>query len=481
MTFVTLLYVVLSLVFGLGLLILVHEWGHFMMARRAGVQIDAFAIGFGRALFSWKRGETEYKICIFPLGGYVKMAGEDPDEESSKNNPRAYSSKSVWWRIGIVLAGPFMNVLLCIVVMPLTFMIGRERPAYEVAPPVIENVRTHSSADKVGLKVGDLIVEVDGKPVDAWEDVQEKILLAGKGKFKLVVQHEGVRREVEMEANRWGLGFHPASFLANQPIIDIIQKDSPAANAGLMPRDQIAAVGDFKIHYWDELSTLLSQGRNIWFWIWARQELGGTLASVKNYLHGGALPLTVLRRNESEPLIIELTPKWDADYARYVIGIQHDPQKIYEEMPMFVRRYGVVESFTLGLQESWKLVSVTGQFFSRLVQSPEKHYQSLGGPVRIIGMFAQIAQEGLAPFLYFMAFFSLQLGLLNLLPIPVLDGGHMVFLTIEAIIGRPLSIKAQVIAQQVGVALLGTLFLVVTFNDISQLEWVQKLLNRFGG
>ncbi|MBI2343134.1 MAG: RIP metalloprotease RseP [Deltaproteobacteria bacterium] len=470
----TLVYVVVALVLGLGLLVLVHEWGHFVMARAAGVRVETFSIGFGRTVVSRERGATTYKIGWLPLGGYVKMAGEDPAEPAAANDPGAYASKPVRKRLLIVLAGPIMNILLAAVIMPVTFLIGRERPAYEVVPPVIEEVRPASSAERSGILPGDRILAVEGRAVATWEDVQEQLVLSGRdATLTLTVEREGTPKTVKLRPSPWGLGFHPATFLGNQPIVDEVTAAGPAARAGVMAGDRVVTVAGQPIRYWDQLTLAVMKGRSLWFWLWAGRMWQGDFGVTADYVRGGPLPITIQRGGARLQFLLE--PAYDEGYERQVIGVRHDPEAAYAAMPKVMRRYPLMESIVRGEAELWRLFRLTAEFLYRLVNAPEQHYESLGGPIRIISMFAKIAQEGLSPFLYFLAFFSLQLGFLNLLPVPVLDGGHVVFLTIEALRGRPLALRVQSIAQHVGLAMLLTLFAIVTYNDLDHFELVRRL------
>lgn len=484
---ISLFYIAVSLVLGLGLLVIVHELGHFLVARWAGVRVETFSIGFGRRIAAFTRGETEYKIAWIPLGGYVKMAGEDPDDAAARNDPGSYSNKPVYKRIAIVLAGPSMNLVLAALIMPLVFLIGRERPAYEFESPVIPNVRAGSAAAFAGVQPGDRIVTVDDVPVANWEAVQERIVLAGSQGFAMEIETTvpgttmpntviSISQRVTLRPNALGLGFHPAAFLANEPVVDTVMPDSAAQRAGLQPGDRILRLAGQPIQFWDELTMAVGKGRSLWFWWWAQRTWRGDFARTAAYLSGDPMSVDVQRNGVMQRLSIE--PLYDTKHERYLIGVTHDAEKAYAAVPKVLRRYGLFEAIALGERENWRLVRVTGEFLGKLVKAPEQHYESLGGPVRIIGMFAKIAQEGLSPFLYFLCFFSLQLGLLNLLPIPVLDGGHVVFLTIEAVRRKPLAVKAQSIAQHIGLAVLLSIFAVVTFNDLSSFAWIRKLVGK---
>lgn len=476
MNLISLFYIAVSLVLGLGLLVIVHELGHFLVARWAGVRVETFSIGFGRRIAAFTRGETEYKIAWIPLGGYVKMAGEDPDDAAARTDPGSYSNKPVYKRIAIVLAGPAMNLVLAALIMPLVFLIGRERPAYEFESPVISNVRAGSAAAFAGVQPRDRIVTVDGVPVATWEAVQERIVLAGSQGFAMQIVRAGQLLPMRVQPNALGLGFHPAAFLANEPIVDTVMPDSAAQRGGLQPGDRILRLAGQPIQFWDELTLAVGKGRSLWFWWWAQRTWRGDFAKTAAYVRGDPMSVDVQRNGVVRQLAIE--PNYDAAHERYLIGVTHDAEKAYAAVPKVLRRYGLFDAIARGERENWRLVRVTGEFLGKLVKAPEQHYESLGGPVRIIGMFAKIAQEGLSPFLYFLCFFSLQLGLLNLLPIPVLDGGHVVFLTIEALRRKPLAVKAQSIAQHIGLAVLLSIFAIVTFNDLSSFDWIRKLVGR---
>lgn len=476
MNLVELFYIAVSLILGLGLLVLVHEVGHFLVARWSGVRVETFSIGFGRRIAAFRRGETEYKIAWIPLGGYVKMTGEDPEDTAARNDPGAYANKPVWKRIAIVLAGPMMNLVLAAVIMPLVFLIGRERPAYELEVPIIASVRVGSAAAVAGVQVGDRIRAIDGVVVATWEEVQERVVLASRQGFDLLLDRRGATHAVRLRSGPLGLGFHPAAFLANDPIIDRIIPGSPAEHAGLQPGDRVVRLAGQPVQWWDDVTLAIGRGRSLWFWWWAQRTWGGDFAQTTAYVRGGGLRIDIARAGRMHQIILK--PTYDAAHERYVIGIAHDQEQAYAKVPKVVRRSGVLEAVRLGTRENWRLVRVTGEFLAKLVQAPEQHYESLGGPIRIISMFAKIAQEGVSPFLYFLCFFSLQLGMLNLLPIPILDGGHVVFLTIESLRRKPLAVKTQAIAQHIGLAILLSVFVIVTINDLGSFDWIRRLAGK---
>ncbi len=471
-----LLYVVIALVVGLGVLILVHEVGHFVVARWAGVHVETFSIGFGRPLVSFRRGATEYKIAWIPLGGYVKMAGEDPEDTAAHDDPGAYSKTSVHKRMAIVLAGPTMNLVLACLIMPLVFLIGRERPTYEFEPPVIQNIRAGSAAALAGVHIGDRITTIDGVAVHTWEDVQERLVLASRVGIEMQMERAGHTERVLLHPSVVGFGVHPATFLANDPIIDRVMPGSAAERGGMQAGDRVLRMAGQPIAMWDDISLTAGGGRGLWFWLWAQRTWQGDFPTTARYVRGGPLLLEVQRAGVQRTLTIE--PQFDPKSHRSLLGVSADREKAFAAVPKIVRRYGLRESVTRGEQEVWRLMRVTGEFLTKLVRAPKQHYESLGGPVQIISMFAKIAKEGVSPFLYFLCFLSLQLGMLNLLPIPVLDGGHLFFMVIEAVRRKPVTVKIQTVAQQIGLAMLLSVFVLVTINDLGHFEWIRQLIGR---
>lgn len=471
-------FVVIALAFGFGLVVLIHEFGHFIMARRHGIRVEAFSIGFGKVLYAWRRGETEYRVSLLPLGGYVKMTGEDPDDEAARNDPASFANQSVWARLQVILAGPCMNLVLAAVLMPLVFLIGRDRPVYEAQAPVIEAVKRLSEAERFGLQPGDRIVAIDGTPTKEWKDVQDALLLAGAGTYRLTYRRGAVEQTVVFREGAplpWGDGYFPLTFLLKTPVIGHVEPDSPAARSGLQPGDVVLAVAGQPIEYWDELAYALSQGRSLWFWLWTMRAWHGDTDAVWKYLRGEPLELYVRRDGEVRPFAVE--PSFDTEAQRYVVGIRQDREALWRAVAMERQSYALGPALRLGFQELWRLFGITGTFLQRLVSAPSQHYESLSGPVGIITMFARIAQEGLGPYLFFLAFVSLQLGLLNLLPIPILDGGHVVFLLWEGIVRRPLSVRVRAAAQWAGLCFLLALLSLVTVNDLGRFEGLRRFFS----
>jgi regulator of sigma E protease len=350
-----LLYSIIAAVVGLGVLIVFHEFGHFLLAKLSGVGVLTFSVGFGPKLWVKKKGETEYALSAFPLGGYVKMVGEDPEEEvKAVDLERSFAHKSLLKRTAIVAAGPGFNLLLAVFLLMIVFLF------YGV--PVLSNligaVEPESPAAQAGLQKGDRIVAVDGQAVTAWDDLSSKIKQSAGRSLDLRVQRSG-------------------------------------------------------------------------------EELAMTVEP---------------RKREVKNIFGELKEDWMIGIGSQVSIEKGDPGLAISKA--FVQTYEYSKLTLIGL---YKMIT------------REVSPRNLGGPILIAQMAGQQAQEGIGSFLAFLAVLSINLGVLNLLPVPVLDGGHLFFFAIEAIIGRPVSIKYREKAQQVGIFLLLLLMIFAFANDIFRL------------
>lgn len=444
---------ILAFVIAFGLLVIVHEFGHYWMAKKQGIFVETFSIGFGPKLFTFKRKETQFCISAIPLGGYVKMRGEEEGQDIPKDDKSAFVNQSVKARCGIVLAGPFMNIVLSFILMPLVFWIGKTEPAFMTEPPVVSRVLPISPAEKAGFQIGDKILKLDGKETPNWETVLEPLSLIKPGqKVSIEIKRGSLSKILEVETQGFPrgegayVGFEKFFGDPPQALVKQAIEGEPAAKAGIKANDKIVGVIDNRIpanqtdiHNWDEL------------------------VSEVNRLNGAGFSMVVLRAGET--LNFSVTPKWDAANQRWIIGIQGSDD--VGAMPLSLRRYGFFGAIKVGFKTNVKNIFLTFEVIKKLV-SQELSYKTLGGPVAIAYTLAKASASGIADFLYFTAFLSLQLGILNLLPIPVLDGGHLVFFLSEAIRGKPLALKTRMVATQVGMVLLLTLVAFVTWNDLKR-------------
>jgi regulator of sigma E protease len=444
---------ILFFLIALGLLIFIHELGHFIIAKRAGIYVEAFSLGFGPKLLGVRVGETEYRISALPLGGYVKMRGEEPDEEGAAD-PRSFAMKSVWARTKVIIFGPLMNLFLCVALMPIVFLIGRSEPVYLAQPPVVVGVKAESPAAAAGIAPGDRIVTVDGNAAATWEDLINRVIIAPKATMELGIERDGRRIDEsitvgELPEIRGGyLGIEPMLFYGNEARVDGLRPRGPAQAAGLQVGDEVIAFGGKPVGDWLDLTRLVNESKG--------------------------LPTEIEVEREGARLTLTVAAEHDARSERWVIGITKDRQR---GVPMTVVRYGFRDAVVKGVQEVGKLTRMTFDVLGKLV-TLKLSYKVLGGPILIAKSSAAAAASGLSSFLYFIAFLSLQLAILNLLPIPVLDGGQVVFLAIEAIRRKPLAVRVRAIANQVGFAMLIALMLLVTINDIDSVWGIRSLLQK---
>ncbi|MBN1283508.1 MAG: RIP metalloprotease RseP [Proteobacteria bacterium] len=440
-------------IIALGALIFIHEVGHFITAKRAGVCVEVFSLGFGPRLFGFRRGETDYRVSLLPLGGYVKMLGEEPGEEGSLD-PRSYAAKGVWTRARVVLMGPMMNIILCLIVMPAVFMLGRAEPAFLRERPLIEGVKADSPAQRAGLAEGDLVVSLDGRPVSTWDDVMSRILVSPGSTIDFGIERGGelVHANVaveEMPDMKGGyVGIAPMLFVGGDPVVDDVRSGGPADEAGIRPGDRVLSYGGGPVDDWLDLTKRINESK------------------------GGKQRIAVDRGGET--VESELSAEYSEEFGRWVIGISKDSAS---GVPMTVVRHGFVDSVVRGTKENIKLARMTFDVLWRLV-TLKLSYKVLGGPIIIAKTSAAAAAAGFANFLYFIAFLSLQLGILNFLPIPVLDGGQLVFLGLEAAIRRPLNSTVRAVAHHVGFLMLIGLMLLVTINDIDNVWGIRRMIEK---
>ena len=419
----------------LSILVVIHEWGHFIIARKNGVRVHKFSIGFGPRLFGRKIGDTEFVVSAIPLGGYVKMAGENPDE--IENKPDEFASKTVWQRAQVVIAGPIMNLVLAFALMPLVFLIGTKIPAFLEKAPRVAWVEENSPAQKAGIRQGDMIKQINGHDTPNWEKVIIQVSANPGLNIEVTADRDGREEKFNLVSQTDEDGIGLAGFYPEERIlIANISKGAPAEGAGIQKGDIIVSVNGTPIHMSEQFMALIRKS-------------------------GGSQMELELERNGTM-VKTSIVPAFNKDTKAWMIGVMLSPaEAVY-------KRYGVIESVQKGFQSTWELTVLTFDVLKKLLTF-QLSIKSLGGPVMIGKLVGQAASSGLTDLIRLMAFISLQLGIMNLLPIPVLDGGWMVFLGIEAVIRRPLSRKGMEVAQFIGFMGLMLLFLVVTYHDIGRL------------
>ncbi|MBF0106785.1 MAG: RIP metalloprotease RseP [Deltaproteobacteria bacterium] len=452
---------VIIFIAALSLLVFVHEWGHFIIAKLSGVRVDVFSIGFGPKLFGFTWHGTEYRIAPIPFGGYVRIFGQEPLEEAEGDiekaeeiarDPASFSSKPLYKKFGVVFAGPVMNLVLCFALMPLCFMIGRLQPKLLEDKPVIIDVVDGSPAQKAGIVAGDLVLSVNGYRTNNWEDLKTQILLhpdvvvdvelERQGDVMTLpvplVKHEGVKQTV----GYMGVEFYEF----HQALIGEIVKGSPAEKAGIQKDDVVKSVNGTAVTYWKEIPAMIQNNKD--------QPLNLVLA------RGGA------------DVAVTVTPEYSDKLAAWIIGInQGFPEGYYVK-----KRYGFVEAVILGTQKCVELFDLTFDILGRLFTG-NLSVRTLGGPLQIAMATSSAAKSGIGEFIFLLAFLSMQLGIMNLLPIPVLDGGHIVFMGIEGIRRKPLSFKFRSVTMQVGLVVLLGLMLFVTINDVDSIWGFSRIID----
>ena len=431
----------------LGVLIFVHELGHFLLAKMTGVKVLKFSLGFGPKLVGKKFGETEYLLSAVPLGGYVKMLGEEPGEElAEEEKSRAYNYQSVGKRFSIVFSGPFFNLLFASFIFVLIFLTGVPVPL-----PDIGNVKENSPGAAAGLLPGDKVRQISGRSVESWEDISMalndnpgKTLLFTVSRDDRVIEIP-VQPEKKIDKNIfgedkevWYVGIEPLLF----PVVGEVMKGSRADEAGLLKDDRIIAVDGTKLKTWQDMTALIHAS--------PEQPL---LFSIQR--GDRIIEMTITPKKETYK-----TPEGD-EKPIGLIGIKPAGND-------FIKKYGLGEAVYHGLKRTWDISALTVISMVKLIQRVIPS-TTIGGPIMIFQLAGEQASQGALSFFTFMAVISINLGVLNLLPIPILDGGHILFLGIEAVRRKPLSENVIMTAQKVGLVLLLTLMAFAFYNDIVRL------------
>jgi regulator of sigma E protease len=436
------------LVVSLGLLVTFHEFGHYWVARRCGVDVLRFSVGFGRPLWSRRnRAGTEFAIAAIPLGGYVKMLDEREGDVPVQRQAHAFNRQVVWRRIAIVIAGPAANLLLCIALLWAMFIVGRQ----DYAPVVGQ---ASGLAAQAGFQPGDRLTGVDGRQVATWTEVAMALAAPALDRRDIEVKVEdangdGIARTLRLSALPDGLderripeqaGF-TWRFLLAPARIDAVREDGAAAGV-LLPGDMVLAIDGSRVDSAAQVSPLVQ----------ALGERGG--------------PGMVEVDRDGDRLALELAPRQSADPQRagqWELGIVlASPQAPAYDA---VQRYGPLAAVPVALRETGRLAGDSLGMMRRMLTG-EASVKNLSGPVTIARAANASAKRGADCFLYFLALLSLSLAIINLLPIPILDGGHLLYYLIELVKGSPLSERAMAAGQYVGLALLAGLMGLAFYNDI---------------
>jgi len=513
---------IIAFIFVIGILVFIHELGHFLVAKWSGVRVEKFSLGFGKKLFGFTRGETEYLVCMLPLGGYVKMYGEgsegnfivdkvepgsdaekagfrsgdriveiegvelksferwksleaalekEPESEfhftverddkkveisaapqslpartySEKEYPRGFSNQPILNRLLIVVAGPFMNFLLPFIFLPIVFMIGITVPAYLEQSPVIGFVAPNSPAAEAGFQKGDKIVEIEGSGVSNWKDVNIELQTNPDAMLNITVDRNGALETIPVKAVASPEGIVAIGF--GEPIkaqVGKVVPGTPAAQAHLEKGDRILAIDGRPVADWEQMSAVIKE-------------------------HAGKEISLLIDRNGNE-ITQNIIPETSPETGKGAIGISPYQEEI-------VKKYGFFDAVVNGVKEAANMiievVTLLFGFLYKLVTGKialGTAGKSLAGPILIAKVSGAAAETGIAQLLQFTCFISINLAVINLFPIPMLDGGHVLYLAIESIKRKPLSQRSLEISQRIGLTLLIFIMFLAIYNDISRVK-----------
>jgi regulator of sigma E protease len=435
---------IIAFLFVLGVLIFVHELGHFLAARRLGIRVITFSLGFGPKILKFQRGDTEYCVSIVPLGGYVKMAGENPDDPRS-GNPDEFLSRSKWERFQVLIMGPIMNLVLAVVVMAFVLAQGARVEAFRDQPPIVGLVQTGSPAEKAGIMSGDRILSVGDDEVKTWDEAFLHIGMRPSRDVQMRVLRDGrtVSLTVRTTTDRYEMG--SIGVLPDvAPSVAALRPGEvvgdPAIKAGIQKGDTIIAVNGERI-------------------VFARQ-----FTEAIRRFGDRELDLTIRRAGEEQH--IKVTPGKVGDV--YMVGISlSDATKTFKPTP--------VEAVKLSVQRNWES---SGLIFRTLggLFTGETSVRQLQGPVGIAQLSGEAARTDFLSVLSLMAVLSLNLGLINLMPVPVLDGGHITIMALEGIARRDFSMQVKEKMLLAGFVVLMMLMVTVIYNDLTRISWLERLM-----
>jgi regulator of sigma E protease len=439
--------ILLSIIIGiiaLGLMVIIHELGHFGAAKACGIRVLAFSVGFGKVLLKKNINGTEYRLSAIPCGGYVKMAGEQPEDERT-GAPDEFHMRPKWQRAFVAIAGPLANYLTGMIMLWAMFMWGVKYPSY-YGRPIIGAVSDSSAAKDAGITIGDSIVTINNKSIKSWEDM-ENVFSTPSKKYEIAFIRDGKTYEITLNTDqKKGDNYKYPPYGMEYPIPAVIgqlNENMPAIEAGLKKGDTVLAIDNQKISYWSQLSGLVQKGND-----------------------GKSLLLLIARGTTH--LTIPITPKYDQKLKRLLVGIGPGWEK------MRTVRYTPKVAWYKCVDKTWDYTVSIFIVLGKLIKK-ELSWTLISGPVGIIPMSGFMALQGLSYLLKLMGMISINLAVINLFPLIITDGGVLLFLLIETIRRKPLSIKAQMAITQAGIMFFIALFVLITYNDLMHLPQYFKL------
>jgi len=414
-----------------GVLVFVHEFGHFFMAKLVGIRVDVFSFGYGKRLFGFKKGGTDYRVSLIPMGGYVRFPGDESYEKDAKIEPGDFRAAKRWQRFLTIFMGPVMNLILALVLVAVINMVGTQIPVYQTEEPVIGWIEPGSPAADSELKAGDEILSIDGREVPTWNDVDIAVGSKPKRTIDLKVKRDGKIMRVELfteSKTRYEMGY-AGLFGRIYTEVRMVMPDSPAEKAGLQPGDVILKVDGEPVYFFQFIEVIeKSPGEELDF---------------------------LVRRGEKK-LALEVTPRKEGDVGK--IGIMQSVESTE-------KKFGFFSAFSQSVKENVKLTFLVINFIKDLVTG-EASTRQLGGPIEIANFSYTAFRMGLMAMIGWIALISLQLGIINLFPIPVLDGGQILVIVLEGIFRRDFSPKVKQIIMQIGFAMFIVLIVFIILNDV---------------
>ncbi len=448
----------LSFIIALGILVTIHEYGHFWVARRCGVKVERFSVGFGKVLWRTqdKQG-TEYVIALIPLGGYVKMLDERVDEVSVEDKDKAFNNKSVYQRIAIIAAGPFANFAFAIVAFYLMFLIGVPN-----VKPIIGAITPNSIVAQADIEQGSEIISINDTRTQTWQDVNMAVV-AAVGEKQIALQAKlpdsQYTKSYHLNLSQWAFALAKGDMQQQSPLaslgltpyipkifaeISVVAKNSPAEKAGLKIGDKLLAIGQIPINNdWSLFVDNIKENAN------------------------NTVQLTILR--DAKELNINVTPMGKTLNGKIIGYLGVSPKRdSYPEAYKINQSYGIISAFSHSVDKTWQLVTLSFKMIGKLLTG-DVSVNNLSGPIAIAQGAGNSASYGLVYFLGFLGLISVNLGIINLLPVPVLDGGHLFYYVIEMITGKPVSEKMQEIGFKFGALALLGLMSIAIYNDLLRL------------
>ncbi|HMG34491.1 MAG TPA: RIP metalloprotease RseP [Blastocatellia bacterium] len=447
----------------LGGMIVIHEFGHFIVAKLFGIRVDVFSVGFGRRLFGLKRGDTDYRVSLIPLGGYVKMAGESLDEQRT-GAEYEFMSKPKWQRFCVAIAGPVMNILTAFAIPAIISSIHYEIPVFKTQAAIVNAVQAGSPAEAAGIQRSDVILSVDNRETPTWRDVDDSIAINPDRDLPITVRRGHELKELTIHVGTMVVGPEKIgeagleAFYGPRSKIIVVQvaSGSPAEQAGLKPRDQIVKVNGKPLVPGDNPSEPRADQAEV---------LHGQFDVTRVIQSSEGQPVTITVKRGDEELQIQATPRMEEGRPR--IGFY----PATTDADIVVTKLGPGAALKQSLSENARAIELTKNVLGQVFVGKRSFGDTFTGPVGIAQIVGQAAEEGAMPVFQLMGLLSLNLGIFNLLPIPVLDGGLIFMLALEAVLGLfglPLSVRVRERMMQVGMVMLMLLMGFVIFNDISK-------------